>query len=111
VQSGRNEQRLTPCERDFEAFSRYCDVEILALEIEYSEDLRKGLREALDRRQAEFDRMMAVHPETVAERERTEWNRAEYEDRMARLREQDRVIPADVAARQLAKRWGLTLTG
>ena len=55
--------------------------------------------------------MMEHHPKAIAERERIEWNRAEYEDRMARLKEQDRIIPADVAARLLAKRWNVPLAG
>jgi hypothetical protein len=109
VQSGRNEQRLTPCERDFAIFSRHCDVEILGLEVAHR--IETGLREALDRRQAALERLLEAHPATVIERERWRRNRAECEARRARLREQDQIIPADVAARLLAKRWGLTLAG
>jgi len=42
-------QRLTRQEWEFEEAGRYLDVEVLALELEYSEELRAGLREALDR--------------------------------------------------------------
>jgi hypothetical protein len=102
-------QRLTHQEWEFEEAGRYLDVEVLALELEYSEELRAGLREALDRRQAEFDRRMESQPKAIAERERWKKNREESERRAARLKAERQVIPADVAARQLAQRWGVKL--
>jgi len=109
VQSGKNEPRLTRYERDFAAFTTHCDVEVLALEIEHR--LEAGLREALDHRQVVLERLLEAHPATVAERERWRSNRAEYEARMAKFKKRDEIIPADVAARLLARRWGLTLAG
>ena len=102
-------QRLTRQEREFAAFSRHVDVEVLALEIEHR--LEAGLREALDRRQAVLEGLLEAHPATVIERARWRRNRAECEARMAKLKERDQVIPADVAARQLARLWNVPLAG
>ncbi len=97
-------ERLTRQERDFEEASRCLDVEVMALELEYSETLRKGLLEALDRRQAAFDALLAAHPKTLAERDRIQRNRAEYQARKDRL-------SVKAAARRLARLWHVPLVG
>ena len=108
--SGNNGRyRKTRYERDLEVASRHMDIEIFALEIMYSDILGRGIREALDRRQAAFDRMIEAHPDTVAEKGRWQKNREEMAKRMARLRQNQQRVPAQRAARQLARRWGATL--
>jgi len=101
--------RMTREEREFEEFSKHYDVELFCLEIMYSEALEKGVREVLDRKQAEFDKWLENHPDTIAERERWEKNREEMLKRLARARPTSQRIPAQRAARQLARRWGATL--
>ena len=100
---------ITREECEFEEFSRHYDVELFCLEIMYSEALEKGVREALDRRQTEFDQWLEKHPDTIAERERWKKNREEMERRMAMPNRVPQRIPAQRAARQLARRWGVTL--
>ena len=97
-------ERLTRQERDFEETSLCLDVEVLALELEYSEMLLTGIKEALDRRQAAFDALLAAHPKTLAERERIQRNRAEYRARMDRL-------SVKAAAKRLARLWRVPLVG
>ena len=97
--------RMTREEQEFAELRKHLDIEIFALELEHS--TARGVREASDRRQAEFDKQMESHPKTSAERERWKRNWEEYRLRMARLKQQDEVIPAERAARQLARRWGL----
>lgn len=103
--------RMTRYEREFETASKVMDIELFALELEYNEELGKAIREAVrrksDERQAELDKLIESHPKTIAERERWNKNWDEYRQRMARLKKQDEVIPAERAARQLARRWGL----
>jgi len=112
--SGNNGRyRMTRYERDFEEASKFMDIEIFALELEYNEELGKAIREAvrrkLDERKATFDQWLENHPDTVAERERWRKNREEMERRMARPNRVPQRIPAQHAARQLARRWGVTL--
>jgi len=99
--------RMTHQEREFAEFAKHIDIEVFALELEHS--MAQGVREALDRRQAEFDRSMEAHPKTIAERERWKRSREEMERRMARLEAERQVIPAKQAAIQLARRWGVKL--
>jgi len=103
--------RTTREECEFEEFSKHYDVELFCLEIMYSEALERGVREALDRKQAEFDQWLENHPDTIAERERWKKNREEMAKRMARLRPISQRIPAERAAKQLARRWGLSRVG
>ena len=99
--------RTTRYEREFAELSRHLDIEVFSLELENS--MAEGVRAALSRKQAEFDRLMDAHPRTVAERKRLEQNREEYRRRMARLAAETEVIPAEQAAVQLARRWGVKL--
>ena len=103
--------RMTREEREFEEFSRHYDVELFCLEIMYSEALEKGVREALDRKQAEFEQWLETHPDTIAERARWQENREKMARRMARLKPVSQTIPAERAAKQLARRWGLSRVG
>ena len=103
--------RMTREEREFEEFSRHYDVELFCLEIMYSDTLEKGVREALDRNQAEFEQWFESHPDTVAERERWKKNREEMLKRRAQARPTSQRIPAERAAKQLARRWGLSRVG
>lgn len=103
--------RTTREEREFEEFSSHYDVELFCLEILYSEALEKGVREALDRKQAEFDQWLENHPDTIAERARWRKNREEMEQRMAKLKRNPKTIPAKRAAKQLARRWGVSMVG
>ena len=105
--TNNNRFRMTRYEREFADLSKHLDIEVFALELEHS--MGKGVREALDRRQAEFDRQMEEHPKAIAERERWKRNREESERRMARLKAERQVIPAQQAAMQLAQRWGVKL--
>lgn len=107
MNGNRNNFRMTREEREFAELSRHLDIEVFALELEHS--LVGGVREASDRRQAGFDRMMEGHPRAVAERERWRKNREESERRMARLQAERQVIPAQQAAMQLARCWGVKL--
>ena len=112
--SGNNGRyRMTRYERDLAEFNKYFDIEIFALELEYNEELGKAIREAVrkqsDQKQVEFDRWLENHPDTITERERWKKNREEMERRMARPNRVPQRIPAQRAARQLARRWGVTL--
>lgn len=113
MSSNNGRYRMTRYERDFAEFSKYFDIEIFTLELEYDEELGKAIREAVrkqsNQRQAEFDRWLENHPNTIAERERWKKNREEMERRMAGFNRVPQRIPAQRAARQLARRWGVTL--
>ena len=114
--SGNNgRSRMTPYEQDFAEFSKYFDIEIFALELEYNEELGRAIKDAVqkqsDQRKAEFDKWLESHPDTIAERERWKKNREEMAKRMARARPTSQRIPAERAAKQLARRWGLSRVG
>jgi len=99
--------RMTREEREFVELSKHLDIEVFSIELEQS--LAEGVRAALSRRQAEFDRFLEAHAKTVAERERWNQNWGEYRRRMAKFVAEKQVIPAQQAALQLAQRWGVKL--
>ena len=107
MQTNASTIRMTREEREFAEVSQHIDVEMFSLELEYS--LSVAVREALDRRQAEFERLMEVHPKALAERERWAKNREESERRRTRRESESRPLPAQQAALQLARRWGARL--
>ena len=109
--SGNNgKYRTTAYERELEAFTRYFDLDLFALELLYNEPLGNAIHESvqreLDLMQIKFDRMIEIHPDTVAERERWKENREEMAKRLARSRHDLQRIPARRAAQRLARCWG-----
>ena len=107
MKTNDNRFHMTREEREFTEFAKHIDIEVFALELE--QGMVAGIREASDRMQAEFDRLLEAHPKTIAERERWQKNREESKRRMARLTAERQVIPAQQAAVQLARRWGVKL--
>jgi len=107
MSGGNGRYRLTREERKFEEFLKWFSLEIFSLEILYSEEIKQGIHEALDKKQAEFDRMMESRSETIAEKTRWKKNREETEQRKAAHERGS--VPVPRAVRQLARRWGAKL--
>jgi len=67
------EERLSE-EDVFRRFNDFFDLDLYCLELEYGEQIgvmiRLGVERALDRRQRGFERMLAKHPDTIAENRR-----------------------------------------
>jgi len=92
----------------YEQFVAHFDLDVFALELEYNDRigamLREGVRRALDRKQRNFDLLLAEHPATVAEDSCRALARQLEEER--RLKIAERIERADQAqARRLARRW------
>ncbi len=95
-------------EEAYRRFSEFFDFDLYCLELEYGEQIgvmiRLGLERALDHRQQGFERMLAQHPDTIAEnRRRAEARRLEAERKRRLKRKRRRELLA--ALRQLAGKW------
>jgi hypothetical protein len=55
----------------YSRFSEMFDLDVFALELEHSDRIgaviRKGVEDALDRKQRDFEAILAEHPATIAE--------------------------------------------
>ena len=105
--------RMTHYEREFATFDKYVDHDRLFWELHLNPRLGAAIREAVQRKlalkQAEFDRMMAARPETIADRERWQRNREEMEQRRAAAERQVEKVSVRQAVRILARNWRVPL--
>ncbi len=76
----------------------------LSLNPTLDREIRQAVRRRIERRKAEFERVMENHPAAVAERARWKRNREEMERRMARMRLAGK-FNLEHAARRLGRRW------
>ncbi len=95
-------------EEAFRRFNEFFDLDLFCLAFKYSEEIdamiRSGVERAFDRRRRGFERMLARHPDTIAEnRRRAEAKRLEAERRRRLQRRCRRELLA--ALKQLAGRW------
>ncbi len=112
---GRRKTHL-PEEEAYRRINEVVDLELLALELEYNEEIgsmiRESVKKKLDGNQRAFDAMLAVHPATLAENARRAEARLLETERLERIvawRKECEERSRCAAVGRLARRWGARL--
>ena len=99
-------------EETYNRFTEVFDLDVFALELEYSDRIggmiRKGVEQVLDRKQHDFEVMLAAHPATAAEESCRGMARQLEEERqqeIAKRRAEREGKTVRTLACRLARRW------